>query len=104
MDFNCTFMKHMMIEDESNSKVTVEFETVTIDTNVYLPYLLSSFLAKGGRIVRTRVGHVSQVAQGSYTPSKPGEFAPPGSDALVNIRSRCNCGMRWTRGTIVRRS
>ena len=67
-------MQHKLSHDETNSKVTVEFETVTIDTSVYLPHLLSSFLSKGGRIVRARVGHISQVAQGSYT-SKPGK--PP---------------------------
>ncbi|QRW10502.1 FAD-dependent oxidoreductase [Ceratobasidium sp. AG-Ba] len=47
------------------------FTTVTIDTVVYLPYLLSVFLGKGGAIVRTKVMHVSQVAQGSYTSTKP---------------------------------
>ncbi|CAE6466883.1 unnamed protein product [Rhizoctonia solani] len=62
---------HMIINDEANSRVTVEFETLTIDTSVYLPYLLSTFLGKGGRILRTRVGHVSQVAQGAFTPFKP---------------------------------
>ncbi|KAF8600607.1 D-amino-acid oxidase, partial [Ceratobasidium sp. AG-I] len=41
------------------------FTTVTIDTTVYLPYLLSTFLGKGGSVVRTKVMHVSQVAQGS---------------------------------------
>ncbi|GAB1527844.1 hypothetical protein RhiTH_011032 [Rhizoctonia solani] len=62
---------HMIINDEATSRVTVEFETLTIDTGVYLPYLLSTFLGKGGRIVRNRVGHISQVAQGAFTPFKP---------------------------------
>ncbi|ELU36024.1 DAO domain-containing protein [Rhizoctonia solani AG-1 IA] len=65
---------HMIINDEATSRVTVEFETLTIDTGVYLPYLLSTFLGKGGRIVRNRVGHISQVAQGAFTPFKPGKF------------------------------
>ncbi|KAG9102941.1 hypothetical protein FRC07_010123, partial [Ceratobasidium sp. 392] len=47
------------------------FTTVTIDTAVYLPYLLSVFMGKGGSIIRTKVMHVSQVAQGSYTSTKP---------------------------------
>ncbi|QRW10503.1 FAD-dependent oxidoreductase [Ceratobasidium sp. AG-Ba] len=59
---------HRLTNDEANSKVTVEFETITIDTAVYLPYLFTSFLGKGGRVVRARVGHISQVALGSYTP------------------------------------
>ncbi|KAG8795295.1 hypothetical protein FRC12_016309 [Ceratobasidium sp. 428] len=47
------------------------FTTLTIDTAVYLPYLLSVLLGKGGSIIRTRVMHVSQVAQGTYTSTKP---------------------------------
>ncbi|CAE6339494.1 unnamed protein product [Rhizoctonia solani] len=62
---------HKVIHDEDASRVTVEFETLTIDTTTYLPYLLSSFLTKGGRIVRTRVGHISQVAEGAFTSFKP---------------------------------
>ena len=57
--------------------MTVEFETVTIDTSVYLPYLLSTFIAKGGKVFRNKVGHVMQVAEGSYTPRKPGMFTCP---------------------------
>ncbi|QRW23646.1 cleavage and polyadenylation specificity factor protein [Rhizoctonia solani] len=37
---------HMIINDEATSRVTVEFETLTIDTGVYLPYLLSTFWAR----------------------------------------------------------
>lgn len=62
---------YKLVRDETQSRVTVEFETVTIDTSIYLPYLLSSFSAKGGRVFRHRVGHITQVAQGSYTPRKP---------------------------------
>ncbi|KAG9078255.1 hypothetical protein FS749_009768 [Ceratobasidium sp. UAMH 11750] len=62
---------HRLVRDEAEDKVTVEFETVTIDTSVYLPYLLSTFLSNGGRVIRTRVGHLSQVAQGAHTGSKP---------------------------------
>ncbi|KAF8600605.1 nucleotide-binding domain-containing protein [Ceratobasidium sp. AG-I] len=58
-------------QNESGSKVTIEFETVTIDTSVYLPYLLSTFIAKGGKIFRSKVGHLMQVAEGSYTSRKP---------------------------------
>ncbi|KAG9119496.1 hypothetical protein FRC07_005455 [Ceratobasidium sp. 392] len=62
---------YKLSRDESQDKVTVEFETVTIDTSVYLPYLLSVFLKNGGKIVRARVSHLSQVAQGSYASLKP---------------------------------
>ncbi|CAE6463510.1 unnamed protein product [Rhizoctonia solani] len=47
------------------------FNTITIDTPVYLPYLLSTFLGKGGAVVRAKVMHVSQVAQGAFTSAKP---------------------------------
>ncbi|KAG8710473.1 hypothetical protein FRC11_004479 [Ceratobasidium sp. 423] len=47
------------------------FNTITIDTPVYLPYLLSTFLGKGGSVVRARIMHISQVAQGSFTSTKP---------------------------------
>ncbi|KAF8750301.1 FAD dependent oxidoreductase [Rhizoctonia solani] len=47
------------------------FNTITIDTPVYLPYLLSTFLGKGGGVVRAKIMHVSQVAQGAFTSTKP---------------------------------
>ncbi|CUA69248.1 hypothetical protein RSOLAG22IIIB_08373 [Rhizoctonia solani] len=49
----------------------LEFNTITIDTAVYLPYILSIFLGKGGVVVRARIMHISQVAQGSHTSAKP---------------------------------
>ncbi|KAG8744307.1 hypothetical protein FRC10_010379 [Ceratobasidium sp. 414] len=42
---------HRLAHDEVQDKATVEFETVTIDTSVYLPYLLSTFLSNGDVIV-----------------------------------------------------
>ena len=40
------------------------FTTVNVDTPVYLPYLLSRFLSRGGKIARGSVQHVSQVIEG----------------------------------------
>ena len=51
------------------------FTTVGIDTPVYLPYLLSRFLARGGNLIRNSLQHISQVIEGALTPFKP--------DALV---------------------
>lgn len=51
------------------------FATVSIDTPVYLPYLLSRFLARGGNLIRNSLQHISQVLEGALTPFKP--------DALV---------------------
>ena len=55
--------------------LATSFTTVSIDTPVYLPYLLSRFLAKGGSIIRNSLQHISQVLEGALTPFKP--------DALV---------------------
>ncbi|KAH7098324.1 D-amino-acid oxidase [Auriculariales sp. MPI-PUGE-AT-0066] len=44
------------------------FKTVTIDTAVYLPFLLSKFLGRGGRLIRARVQHIDQVIAGAFTP------------------------------------
>ena len=51
------------------------FTTVSIDIPVYLPYLLSRFLARGGNLIRSSLQHISQVLEGALTPFKP--------DALV---------------------
>ncbi|KAJ7637045.1 D-amino-acid oxidase [Roridomyces roridus] len=42
----------------------ISFTTLTIDSPVYLNYLLSRFLAAGGSIVRGTVQHIAQVVEG----------------------------------------
>ncbi|KAJ7143344.1 D-amino-acid oxidase [Mycena crocata] len=42
----------------------ISFATLTIDSPVYLNYLLSRFLAAGGSIVRGAVQHIAQVIEG----------------------------------------
>jgi D-amino-acid oxidase len=42
----------------------VTFTTLTIDSPIYLNYLLSRFLAAGGSIVRGTVQHIAQVVEG----------------------------------------
>jgi D-aspartate oxidase len=42
----------------------IHFTTLTIDTPVYLMYLLSRVQALGGAVVRGSVHHISQVAEG----------------------------------------
>ncbi|KAG8795293.1 hypothetical protein FRC12_016307 [Ceratobasidium sp. 428] len=66
---NFRALKFEELAPSSDSGCT--FTTVAIDPGVYLPYLVSVFLSKGGSITRTRIIHVSQVAQGSYTSSRP---------------------------------
>jgi len=48
----------------SGALTGISFTTLTIDTPAYLNYLLSRFLARGGRIVRGTVQHVSQIVEG----------------------------------------
>jgi hypothetical protein len=58
----------------------IKFSTITIDTPVYLNWLLARFLAAGGRIVRSAVQHIAQLAEGGVR-----AFTTPhaGSRALV---------------------
>ena len=46
------------------AKSGLTFSTVTIDVPIYLNYLLTRFLAKGGRILRGSILHISQVLEG----------------------------------------
>jgi len=55
--------------------LATSFTALSIDPPVYLLYLLSRFLAKGGNIIRSSLQHISQVLEGALTPFKP--------DALV---------------------
>lgn len=50
------------------AKCGVSFTTVTIDSPIYLNYLLSRFLARGGRVQRGFVQHISQAIDGAFTP------------------------------------
>ncbi|KAJ7593506.1 FAD dependent oxidoreductase [Mycena floridula] len=56
----------------------ISFTTVTIDSPIYLNYLLSRFLAAGGTLVRGTVQHINQIVEGgarmligSRNPSPP---------------------------------
>ncbi|KXN91811.1 D-amino-acid oxidase [Leucoagaricus sp. SymC.cos] len=42
----------------------VEFETLTIDVPIYLPYLAARFLSKGGTICRGTIQHIDQILEG----------------------------------------
>lgn len=68
------------------------FEALTIDVPLYLNYLMTKFLSRGGRIVRGAVSHLQQVAENGVLPFLPaaerkylqdtGACASP--DAIVN--------------------
>ncbi len=53
----------MLKEDELvlGTKQGVSFDTVTIDTSQYLPYIFNLFTSLGGRIIRANIQHVSQL-------------------------------------------
>ncbi|KAA1473001.1 FAD dependent oxidoreductase [Dentipellis sp. KUC8613] len=59
------------------------FTTVNINTPVYLPWLLSRFLARGGTIIRGSVQHVSQILEGGTRIFTPSRRASQQVDALV---------------------
>ncbi|KAF9515143.1 hypothetical protein BS47DRAFT_1294356, partial [Hydnum rufescens UP504] len=45
----------------------VQFDTVTIDVHIYLNYLLSLFLSRGGSIHRSSLQHISQILDGTFS-------------------------------------
>ncbi|RDX54806.1 D-amino-acid oxidase [Lentinus brumalis] len=59
------------------------FTTINIDTPVYLPYLLSRFLARGGKIARGSVQHVSQVIEGGPGLFRRGRADSTPVDAVI---------------------
>ncbi|KAF8970430.1 D-amino-acid oxidase [Flammula alnicola] len=50
------------------AKCGYSFETVTVDVPVYLNYLGSRFLSKGGRITRGHVQHIDQILEAGASP------------------------------------
>jgi glycine/D-amino acid oxidase-like deaminating enzyme len=70
-----------------NSVAGITYDSVNTDVPAFLPYLLSLFLAKGGRMVRGSVTHIDQVISGgagSFTGTESEKTAvtsPP--DAVV---------------------
>ncbi len=67
----------------SGAQTGISFTTLTIDTPVYLNYLLSRFLARGGKIVRGAVQHLSQIIEGGAHVFSPGHARKTDIDALV---------------------
>jgi hypothetical protein len=58
----------------STCRTGVRFTTVNIDTPIYLNWLLASFLAAGGTVVKAAVQHVMQIVDGGpYAFSGPGK-------------------------------
>ncbi|KAJ2915167.1 hypothetical protein MD484_g5249, partial [Candolleomyces efflorescens] len=53
----------------------ISFTTLTIDTPLYLNYLLNQFIVKGGRVLRGTAQHIHQVIEG-------GVYGFPGGPAL----------------------
>lgn len=45
----------------------VSYTTLTIDSPVYLNFLLARFLSRGGRIQRAALQHLAQAAEGAYS-------------------------------------
>ncbi|KAF9003357.1 D-aspartate oxidase [Cyathus striatus] len=60
----------------------ITFHTLTIDTPIYLNYLLTQFLGLGGRIFRGSIQHINQIIEGGSSIFKPGDNTNP-PDAIV---------------------
>ncbi|CAA7257300.1 unnamed protein product [Cyclocybe aegerita] len=59
------------------------FHTITIDTPIYLNYLLTCFLAHGGRILRGSLIHLHQLLEGGTALFSGGTEHDPKPDAVV---------------------
>lgn len=66
-----------------NAKSGMAFTTITIDTPIYLRYLLSTFLNQGGRILRGSVIHISQILEGGMSLFPGGSDLDPKPDAVI---------------------
>jgi D-amino-acid oxidase len=62
---------------------SASFDTVTIDTPVYLPYLAERFRGAGGSIIKASIQHIDQLVEGgTFAVTKDGS-APNPPDAIV---------------------
>ncbi|EPQ53595.1 D-aspartate oxidase [Gloeophyllum trabeum ATCC 11539] len=68
---------------EPDTVTGVQFTTVSIDTPIYLNYLLSRFLARGGSIVRGSIQHISQVVEGGARVFTGAKRAGASVDAVI---------------------
>ena len=61
----------------------MSFTTISIDVPIYLNYLLTQFLANGGRILRGSVQHIPQIIEGGTSLFSGGNANDPAPDAIV---------------------
>ncbi|KAF5383265.1 hypothetical protein D9615_005066 [Tricholomella constricta] len=75
----------MLPQDDWPKKAVhgIAFTTLTIDTPVYLKYLMSRFLAVGGSIVRGSVQHIDELVEGDVHPFTRGGEGPLPPKAVV---------------------
>lgn len=59
------------------------YSTYTVDPPLYLEYLLSRFLARGGAIFRGKVQHIKQILDGGVDAIVHGHASAEPIDALV---------------------
>ncbi|KAI0037134.1 nucleotide-binding domain-containing protein [Vararia minispora EC-137] len=74
----------------------VSLTALNINTPIYLPYLMSRFLAAGGQVVRANVQHIQQVVEGGVSVFSGGSVRPGSVDAIVNctgLGARCLGGV-----------
>ena len=65
------------------AKYGYTFSTISIDVPIYLNYLLTRFLANGGRILRGSVLHINQVIEGGTSLFSGGSKLDPLPAAVI---------------------
>lgn len=76
-NYNLNVMPDYRVLDKSELRLNttngIAFTTLTIDTPLYLEYLLKKFTSAGGILQRSSVQHISQVIDGAYSSSSLGQ-------------------------------
>ncbi|EFI26802.1 D-amino-acid oxidase [Coprinopsis cinerea okayama7 len=80
------------------AKLGVSFTTLTIDTPIYLNYLLSRFLANGGKILRGSVQHINQVIEAGARIFAGGTTVGHSADPPVAVINCTGLGARFLGG------
>ncbi|KAH6887871.1 D-amino-acid oxidase [Coprinopsis sp. MPI-PUGE-AT-0042] len=90
----------LLPEDEliPGAKFGTSFTTITIDTPIYLNYLLSSFLAQGGKVLRGAVQHINQVIEGGGLIFSGGTSIGPSAEPPAAVINCTGMGARFLGG------
>ncbi|KAH6905310.1 D-amino-acid oxidase [Coprinopsis sp. MPI-PUGE-AT-0042] len=99
-DTHLSVAVQLLPEDEliPGAKFGTSFTTITIDTPIYLNYLLSSFLAQGGKVLRGAVQHINQVIEGGGLIFSGGTSIGPSAEPPAAVINCTGMGARFLGG------